>query len=1100
MAKGHIAVVRRSLNPPEWIRVRLKEMARWQVQASAPIEGWHIREAKFLESGEYKPIEPWKAIHEGDIWGAPDGTFFLRATIRVPHSFRGLPVEFELRTPTEMMIRVDGRLINAIDPNRSRVPLLKRARGGETMRMEIEAYMRSAPDDNRIKDIGHGCTQIWRNPRLVAYDRAVEDFFNDIQVPFDVAQGKLVESDVCAYLYHHLDETLKLVDRETPDRAAFMHSLGCARKYLRKNIYKAEGMTAPGRLALVGHAHVDIAYHWRLHHGIRKNARTSIVQLALMDEYPEFRYCHTQPFVYEMMKERYPEIFRRIKQKVRNGQWELVGGLYVEPDCNTPSGESLIRQCLYGKRFFMKEFGVDVDTCWLPDVFGNSWIMPQILMRAGIRYFVSNKMSTWNDTNTFPHTNFLWKGVDGTLVAACVPATHFISWLEPDQLLGNWEGFKEKVTVGESMNMYGFGDGGGGATREMLETARRIRNFPGLPRTRMVTGKQYLDEAFAEKTKLEVWDSELYLEMHRGVTTTKGLLKKLNRRCEFEAREAEIWSVFAQRFGLRAPKEELERAWKTVLVNQFHDILPGSHTTPVGREAEASYHEALRVFQSIKAHALDVIARNVSTKPSDGAAWLVFNSLGWPRGGIVKIPVPSSRPKVPSSRPKVPSSKRRVPSSEFRVHSYLSGEKAEEGVAGADIISQEIVERDGSRALLCYVPEVPSVGYRTIYISKNSQVNEQRSAKESLGTRGENRQSSIVNRKSISASLRLLENRFFRIRFDKNGEIASLLDKRYRREVIAKGQRGAALQLFEDKPGIYDAWDIVRQYKDKQWDISASTSVRVAENGPVRAGIVIEKEFFESRLLQHIWIYSDIARIDFETYVDWRERHKLLKVAFPVSILARQATYDLSYGSIQRPTHGNTSWDKAKFEVCGHLWADLSEAGYGVSLLNDCKYGHDIQGNCMRLSLLRGTERPDPDSDLGEHEFTYSLFPHAGAWQDAHTEREALALNNPLAAVAAKREGGRGARLEDSHSFLSIEAKGAHLGTLKPAEDGRDIIARVVEMRGGRETVAIRFDQPLKQALETDLLERPEKPVSGKAQKLKFAIQPFEIKSFKLEL
>ena len=1049
MAKGHKHVVRRSLTPEEWLRLRAKEIGRWLTVASAPTGRWQIREADYRGPGDYRWRGRWKAIREGEMFGAPDGSFLLRGAVTVPEVFKGLPVLLELATPTEMLVRLDGRLVNGIDPNRSLVPLVDPAGGGETFACELEAYMRSAPDDMRVREgPGWGCIQPFRPPRFVSRDHAVEQFHYDVQTALEVALCREIDEDVRELLLHHLDETMKLLDRDTDDRKAYHRSVARARAYLRRHVYERTDLAGPGRLALVGHSHVDVAYHWRVKQGIRKNARTAAVQLALMDEFPEMRYCHTQPYLYEQLKEHWPDLYERVKARVKSGEWELVGATYVEPDCNVPSAESLIRQCLYGQLFYLREFGRTVDTCWLPDVFGNSWVMPQILARSGIKYFVSNKMSTWNDTNRFPHTNFRWRGVDGTEVLACVPASHFNCWLAPDQLLANWEGFAEKVAVGESMNMFGFGDGGGGLTRELLEAARRLEAFPGLPRTRLVTAATYLDEAFADPAQLALWDDELYLEMHRGVTTTKGLLKKLNRQCELAARDAELWTVLAEPYDedgtLDGAQDTLTSAWKQVLVNQFHDILPGSHTTPVGTEAEATYQEAADALELAKCGGLVVIADRVASGDVDGEPHVVFSPLAWARTGMVTVSVDGERP-------------RRVLDS-----------------AGEEVPSQAMPVL-GDQLLHFVARGVPPCGYATYFVQE----------------------AEPAPRRPLRATPRALENRFFRIRFNARGEITGLLDKRCRREVIAEGKRANRFQLFEDKPGNYDAWDIVRSYQDKEWDLGPLTSMAVFEHGPVRATLRITRDFLDSHLIQCISIYSDVPRIDFETYVDWRERNKLLKVAFPVSVLARHATYDLGYGSATRPTHGNTSWDEAKFEVCGHKWADLSEAGYGVSLLNDSKYGWDVRGNVIRLSLLRGSIRPDPDTDLGEHDFAYSLFPHAGTWQAAGTVRAAYELNSPLRAIhrvfplAEERLPGR-------HSFLSVDAPNVHVGALKPAEEGEGAILRLVEQHGARGPVRVTFDRPLASVEACDLLERAEGKVETKGCAFTTSLRPFEIASFRI--
>jgi alpha-mannosidase len=1048
MARGHKPVVRRSLSPEEWLRIRIHEVAAWKVVASAATGPWEVRQAAYHAPGDYTFLWPWRRIEEGEPYGAPDGTFFFRARVRVPASLHALPVELVLETPTEVIASLDGRVADAFDPNRSRVPLVRRARAGQAWRVQLESYVRSGPDDMRIRSgPGWGCTQPWRSPRLVSYDGRVEQFLYDVQVALEVAACQAVEEEVRQYLLHHLDEAMRLVDRDAGDRRRLHRSLAKARAYLREHVYAATHLAAPGRLALIGHSHVDIAYHWRIRQGLRKNARTAAVQLALMDRHPELCYCHSQPYLYEQLQRHWPELYARVKRRIRSGRWEVVGALYVECDCNVPSGESLIRQFLLGKRFFLREFGLDVDTCWLPDVFGNSWIMPQILARSGIRYFVSNKMSTWNDTNRFPHTNFLWRGVDGTEVAACVPATHFNSWLAPDQVLANWEGFAEKLEVGESMKMIGFGDGGGGLTREILEHARRLGAFPGLPRTRMITAGQYLEEAFADRSKLAVWDDELYLEMHRGVTTTKAELKRLNRRCELAAREAEMFSCLAGRLARRAEKARLTDAWKQVLVCQFHDILPGSHTQPVGREAVETYRSALAEFESIKAAALEAISRHVATHEQQGAPWVVFNSLAWPHSGVAELPVPDDRP------------------------------RAAFAADGRALPCQAARTPEGEHRLLVAMRDVPPVGHDVLYVRDGPSEAEA----------------------PLRATDRQLENNFLRVELDRDGQVVRLLDKRSGRDVLPAGQKANVLQLFEDKPGVYDAWDIVSHFESRRYALPPAEATKRVEAGPVRAVVACRRAFLDSRMVQRICLYRDLPRVDFQTWVDWRERNKLLKVAFPVDVLARQATFDLSYGSIQRPTHRNTSWDQAKFEVCCHKWIDLSQADCGVSLLNDCKYGCDVKGSVMRLSLLRGSIRPDPDSDLGEHAFTYSLLPHAGSWREAGTVRAAYELNCPLTAVRATRHRGE---LPARRAMVTLEAhgNGVHLGALKPAEDGRDVVVRLIEQHGGRCRAAVTFDQPLRQVQECDLLERPLRRLRRRKHSFTTPLAPFEIRSFLVRL
>ena len=384
-------------------------------------------------------------------------------------------------------------------------------------------------------------------------------------------------------MFRELSKALDFIDFDTYE------GVDQAAEYVEKNIYSNTDFKGSGDVALVGHSHLDIAYYWRRIHAVHKNAKTILIQLRLMDQYPEFKYTHTQANTYETLEKYYPELFAELKEKIAAGQFEPVGAMYVEPDCNIPSAESLIRQCLYGQMYFRKAFGRTIDNAWLPDVFGNSWILPQILKKSGVDYFVSNKMSTWNDTNRFPHNNFIWKGIDGSSVYACVPPTHFITWNMPSQIQENWEAYQDKETGGQTLNMYGYGDGGSGCTEEMLEMIRRFDKVSVMPKIEVTGGDAFLHKNLKDNTNLATWDGELYLEMHRGTFTTKSNLKKANRTLEFKLRETELRAALASLTGTSYPSEELTECYKKFLLNQFHDILPGSHIHPVYEDAMNDY-------------------------------------------------------------------------------------------------------------------------------------------------------------------------------------------------------------------------------------------------------------------------------------------------------------------------------------------------------------------------------------------------------------------------------------------------------------------------------------------------------------------------------
>jgi len=621
---GHVKVVRRSMSREDWIELRLGWLKRHIEIESTPIEGWEIRQARQVGEMEYEFYDAdWRTLETGDTIYTPDGTAFLRTVACVPQGLRGKKLWFGLQTASEMIVKINGTWAGGIDPNRDRFEL---PAGADELHIEIEGYNRSKPDDDRHQEIRgrKGCRQAWQGARFAVLDEEVLAGYYDAAILLELIASEAFDEDLRTQIEFHVDVALRLVDYELEDHAAYASQVGQMRAYLQKHVFEDDTYRSSGRVALVAHSHLDIAYFWRRIHSVQKNARTCLIQLRLMDRYPEFRYAHTQPFLYETLEKHYPDLFEELRAKVNSGQFELCGAMYVEPDCNVPCAESLVRQCLYGQNYYKKAFGRYVENCWLPDVFGNSWILPQILKKSGVKYFVSNKMSTWNDTNRFPHNSFLWRGIDGSEVYACVPPTHFITSNRPEEPLKNWQAYQDKDTVPETLCMFGYGDGGSGVTEEMLEFMRRFEHLPGMPRTRHITGAQYLEENFTPEAPLETWDGELYLEMHRGTFTTKADLKKHNRRLEIKLRDAEMLCSIIYAGGGDYPQEQLRELYKLLLVNQFHDILPGSHIAPVTRDAMADYALLHEQLDRIIADAMQKL----------GLACV--NTLPWKRGEVVK--------------------------------------------------------------------------------------------------------------------------------------------------------------------------------------------------------------------------------------------------------------------------------------------------------------------------------------------------------------------------------------------------------------------------------------------------------------------------------
>lgn len=591
---AHIKVVRRSMRPEEWTDLRFGWLKRHIYSSKWEIENLEIRDARQTAEMQFEYYsDGYRPLKKGDMYFTPDGTAFMKADVDIPEEMQGRELWFSLKTAAEICVKVNDKYIGGVDPNRERMLLSPYIDDKKTLHFEMMGYNRSKPDDERNPESlsVRGCRQIFEGAYICTVNHAVQDLVWDFELLLDIAKSELFNEDYRAFLNKELNNAMNLIDFDSEE----LDGVSEAKRYVDEVIYANDNYKGSGDVALIAHSHLDIAYYWRRIHSVQKNLRTVLIQLRLMDQYPDFKYTHTQPYVYETLEKYYPDVFNELKQKVAGGQFEPVGAMYVEPDCNIPSAESLIRQCLYGQLTYKRMFGKTVNNAWLPDVFGNSWILPQILKKSGVEYFVSNKMSTWNDTNRFPHNNFIWRGIDGSEVYACVPPTHFITWNMPSQIQENWEAYIDKDTGGQTMNMFGYGDGGSGCTEEMIELMHRFDKISVMPKCEHIGGSEYLERNLKNNKNLAVWDGELYLEMHRGTFTTKSELKRTNRRLEFKLRSAEMLSLMRKENNT----EKITALYKKLLVNQFHDILPGSHIHPVYEDTMADYEEIEKELDTI---------------------------------------------------------------------------------------------------------------------------------------------------------------------------------------------------------------------------------------------------------------------------------------------------------------------------------------------------------------------------------------------------------------------------------------------------------------------------------------------------------------------
>lgn len=1032
--------------PHDWIERHLTRVEQFVSYDPIEITPWQYRRARLTGPGAYEYLdEGWGSISLGEEWGGQDTTAFFRKDLTIPASHAGPDAALDLSLDGgETQLSIDGRPWQGLDWYRSLVPLGEFAEAGRQIRLDLEAFVINYPYDERRHD--ERDTHRFARALLIRRDRELEAFLFDARFVLDTYLSYWRSDDnleIEEFLLHHLQDACRAIGPQLATREAARAAAARARRMLRKNVFESGVYRHEGRVSICANSHLDIIYLWPIKETFRKNCRTSTNMLSLMREYPEYRFSQSQPYLYEKLKEMYPAVFEEIKQRVQEGRWEVIGAMFVEPDGNLPGAESLVRQLLFGKRFLRAEFGIEAETCWLPDVFGVMYTLPQILRKCGVKYFLTAKPKIWNDTNDFPYDTFRWRGPDGSEVLAHFPPTHFAQDFAPDTLRRQWRDSLDKQTVGDNLFVYGLGDGGGGPTREMVEASLRARNCPGLPNGHIQCAEEFFRRLDDHVESLPVWDDEIYLEAHRGTYTTKGDLKQHNRKAELLYRDAEILSALARLHGGPRMQEQLNTGWKLILLHQFHDTLPGTHCPAGVPDILRDYEAAFAIGRDARDKAMDFLSRRLEQTTAEANDIIMFNTLAWSRPALIETGVREDAASV-----------------------RMAG--------GHCLPVQQYAGRTWFRA-----PELPSLGW-TVAAFENEPATESGQTANSAGN--------------------VIETSRYRIEIDTDGNLARMYDKANDHDVLSAP--GNVFQVFEDDPGYkFSAWDIAAHLEEYRYPVRQTAPWSIAANGPLFAVLTSQWQVLDSTIDQEMWVYADDARIDFRTHLDWRNSRKLLKVAFPLAIRARAATYDLPFGHIERPTHRNTSWEQAKFEVCGHKWADLSEGDYGVALLNDCKYGYDARENVLRLSLLRSPVRPDSTSDQGSHEFTYALLPHAGGWRQAQVDRRAYEFNIPApAAEIPQGESHSEPALPATHTMLSTDSRSLIVETLKQAETGEELVLRTFDSHGCHATPRLSFGRKLNSATETDLLEEhPHAVELTDSRTLTVPYSPYEIKTHRLD-
>ena len=999
----------------------------------------------------------WETIEPESYWGAWLSDFTLRSSFSVPANWDAkekaalyLPLgEAGDFSHPEAFVYIDGVPYAACDRHHQEIILPGKWRYGLIHSLALHGWTGLGGDFQQSTEK----TQLFmRKCYVVLIDSPTRDFIASARVALGTTECLDKNHPARFHLLNALDEAFTVLDMREPFGERFYKSITPAHETLKRGIERA-GSSLDAEIAAAGHSHIDVAWLWTLGQTRQKVGRTFQNVLRHMEQFPDYHFTQSQPQLYDYMRQDFPALFEKVRKRVEEGRWEIIGGMWVEADCNLSGPESLARQFLLGRSFFREHFGTEAESpvLWLPDVFGYAWNLPQLIKQAGLDYFFTIKIS-WNQYNRLPYDTFWWQGLDGTRVLTHFSTspespehltseymTTYNSKATPAQVLGTWNHFQQKELGTELLMAYGYGDGGGGPTREMLENIREMKDFPGLPRmSQKKVGDFFRKVETDAGSKLPVWNGELYFELHRGTYTSQSRNKRANRKSEFMLHDAEFLAVMAsiKDSGFRYPAEELRKAWELVCLNQFHDIIPGSSINPVYRESLDQYREVARKAKAVRDRATDCIFGTVN------GDLLVINPTSFTSKSLA-----------------------------------FSQEYVLQDKSLADRNGNPVHMQRSDEGIVIDAGEVPPYSALQLFFS------------DSIPPEKQN---------SLTAESNLLENDFVRIELNSEGDITRIYDKVNVREVLPDGAVVGQFQAFGDRPLQWDAWDVFIYYESTMWLAEPATSIKVVECGPLRASIEIRRRILQSSYTQRISLDYNSPRIDFDTSIDWRERHVLLKAAFPVDILSPTATSEIQWGNVERTTHRNTSWDWARFETCAQKWVDLSEGGYGVSLLNDCKYGHDIRDNVIRISLLRSPTNPDPEADQGEHRFAYSLLPHTGRW-DEETVREAYLLNDPLITVVRGRNGVAAVQETNiSESLLSVDRPNVVIETVKAAEDRNGIIVRMYECMRCRGRVMLTMGFAIQSARRTNLIEDDGEELEIVGNKVSLMMKPFEIVSLRI--
>jgi alpha-mannosidase len=1062
---------------------------------------WRDRDWNLISDGEFRvqPDAAWQPVRLGGPWPIQDSPVEFRFSVVIPKTWAGSPVYCRFRLGGEALLFLNDKPLAGLNTFHEEHPVLIESGGGETLRFSAHAVSHGlfgTPSGRPCVDLA----------AVVVPETDVRSLYDDLAAVLDAARyhhlkGRFSLVELLTDLMHRAFVKISLPRNDTENYLARLAATSQSRsaenfygneeslaslwerwefpakpspltpeqlqrirqvrEQLRKDLAEARSrFPAEGRIWLTGHAHIDLAWLWPLEETRRKARRTFYTVTGLIDRYPDFHFNQSSAQVYSWIEQDDPALFEKIRTQVKAGRWEPIGGMWVEPDGNLLSGESWVRQLLFGQRYFESRFGRRVNVAWLPDSFGFNGNLPQLLVSAGIPFFFTHKLS-WSERNPFPYNLYWWEGIDGTRVLAHSfnnPDSGYNARLTAPEVGETWQNFIGKQTHDTTLLSFGYGDGGGGPSEEMLERYSRLRTCPGLPDLKMGLVADFYKEIATSlsapglpdvasgslddraKSGVPVWVGEKYLEYHRATFTTQAKVKLFHRQLEQALVEAETAAALAFVWNGRSyPVEQLTSLWQTLLLHQFHDILPGSSIHSVYEAAHQLLTAALEEAAKLREDVLRLSEPSderlaLASKGAKSAGYLVWNLQLHDRPFFAETTGANGK--------------------------TLSGLS----IQGRSLLTQRLANR--TLLLADSDASVPAMSAVAL----------------------ESERGTSAGGSFLTITSRQIENQDLRITLNQDGTVESIYDKAFEREVLAG--RGNQLWLFTDVPRQFDAWDIDETYTDEGSELLAIAEPELVEEGPIRAALRVVRRYEGIEIIQDYRLTAHSRRFEIATKVKWHGRRRLLRAIFPLAIHTHEVWSETAFGAIARPNHRNTPWDQARFEIPVHRWADLSEAGYGVSLVNNGKYGYSAHGNVLGISLLRGPIYPDPYADEGEHEFVYALYPHAGDWRNG-TVREAEEMHSPLRIVPTSGSGWP--------SLFRFTEESLKLAALKKAEDSEAIILRLYEPHGGRGKTTIETALPLRKATIVNILEDETQELTiDDERRITFEFKPFQVISLKL--